>query len=168
MNKQDCGFIYTQYRDKVFGFVRSKIVNQTEAEDIVQTVFLKVYSNLDKYDETKASLSTWIYTITRNTVYDYLKEKRGHPVLELVDNTVDSAEEPDDSLLNQEALEELACALEKLPQIERDVIILIYYHGKPKTEVAKILDITYGQLRYLHDKALSRLKETLSRHLSSN
>ena len=165
MNKQDCGFIYTKYRDKVFGFVRSKIVNQTEAEDIVQTVFLKVYSNLDKYDETKASLSTWIYTITRNTVYDYLKEKRGHPVLELVDNTVDSAEEPDDSLLNQEALEELACALEKLPQIERDVIILIYYHGKPKTEVAKILDITYGQLRYLHDKALSRLKETLSRHL---
>ena len=168
MNKQDCGFIYTQYRDKVFGFVRSKIVNQTEAEDIVQTVFLKVYSNLDKYDETKASLSTWIYTITRNTVYDYLKEKRGHPVLELVDNTVDSAEEPDDSLLNQEVLEELACALQKLPQNQRDIIILIYYHGKPKTEVAKILDITYGQLRYLHDKALSRLKETLSRHLSSN
>ena len=165
MNKQDGGFIYTQYRDKVFGFVRSKIVNQTEAEDIVQTVFLKVYSNLDKYDETKASLSTWIYTITRNTVYDYLKEKRDHPVLELVDNTVDSAEEPDDSLLNQEALEELACALQKLPQNQRDIIILIYYHGKPKTEVAKILDITYGQLRYLHDKALSRLKETLSRHL---
>ena len=168
MNKQDGGFIYTQYRDKVFGFVRSKIVNQTEAEDIVQTVFLKVYSNLDKYDETKASLSTWIYTITRNTVCDYLKEKRDHPVIELTENTVYSAEEPDDSLLNQEALEELACALQKLPQNQRDIIILIYYHGKPKTEVAKILDITYGQLRYLHDKALSRLKETLSRHLSSN
>ena len=168
MNKQDCGFIYTQYRDKVFGFVRSKIVNQTEAEDIVQTVFLKVYSNLDKYDETKASLSTWIYTITRNTVYDYLKEKRDHPVLELIENTEESEEKTDDSLLNQEALEELACALQKLPQNQRDIIILIYYHGKPKTEVAKILDITYGQLRYLHDKALSRLKETLSRHLSSN
>ena len=168
MNKQDCGFIYTQYRDKVFGFVRSKIVNQTEAEDIVQTVFLKVYSNLDKYDETKASLSTWIYTITRNTVYDYLKEKRDHPVLELIENTEESEEKTDESIWNNETLEELACALEKLPQIERDVIILIYYHGKPKTEVAKILDITYGQLRYLHDKALSRLKETLSRHLSSN
>ena len=168
MNKQDCGFIYTQYRDKVFGFVRSKIYNQTEVEDIVQTVFLKVYGNLDKYDETKASLSTWIYTITRNTVCDYLKEKRDHPVIELIENTVYSAEEPDDSLLNQEALEELACALQKLPQNQRDIIILIYYHGKPKTEVAKILDITYGQLRYLHDKALSRLKETLSRHLSSN
>lgn len=168
MNKQDIGLIYTQYCDKVSRFVRYKIYNPIDVEDIVQTVFLKVYSNLDQYDETKASLSTWIYTITHNTVYDYLKDKRDHPVLELIDNTVDSAEEPDDSLLNKEALEELACALEKLPQKERDVIILIYYHGKPKTEVAKILDITYGQLRYLHDKALSRLKETLSRHLSSN
>ena len=168
MNKQDTGYIYAQYRDKVFGFVRSKVFRSEDVEDLVQEVFLKVYANLDKYDEVKASLSTWIYTITRNTVYDYLKEKRGHPVLELVDNTVDSAEEPDDSLLNQEALEELACALQKLPQNQRDIIILIYYHGKPKTEVAKILDITYGQLRYLHDKALSRLKETLSRHLSSN
>ena len=139
MNKQDTGYIYAQYRDKVFGFVRSKIYNQTEVEDIVQTVFLKVYSNLDKYDETKASLSTWIYTITRNTVYDYLKEKRDHPVLELIENTEESEEKTDDSLLNQEALEELACALQKLPQNQRDIIILIYYHGKPKTEVAKIL-----------------------------
>ena len=115
MNKQDCGFIYTQYRDKVFGFVRSKIVNQTEAEDIVQTVFLKVYSNLDKYDETKASLSTWIYTITRNTVYDYLKEKRDHPVLELIENTEESEEKTDESIWNNETLKELACTLEKLP-----------------------------------------------------
>ena len=161
MNKQDCGFIYTQYRDKVFGFVRSKIYNQTEVEDIVQTVFLKVYGNLDKYDETKASLSTWIYTITRNTVYDYLKEKRDHPVLELVDNTADSAEEPDDSILNNETLEELACALEKLPQNQRDIIILIYYKNLDRRKVAEMFGITYGQLRYLHDKAMKRLGELL-------
>lgn len=161
MNKQDCELVYTQFCDKVSRFVRSKIYNPIDVEDVVQTVFLKVYSNFDQYDETKASLSTWIYIITRNTVYDYLKDKRDHPVLELIDNTVDSAEEPDESILNKETLEDLASALEKLPQKERDVIILIYYHGKPKTEVAKILDITYGQLRYLHDKALSRLKEML-------
>ena len=162
MNKQDCGFIYTQYRDKVFGFVRSKIYNQTEVEDIVQTVFLKVYGNLDKYDETKASLSTWIYTITRNTVCDYLKEKRDHPVIELIENTVYSAEEPDDSLLNQEALEELACALEKLPQNQRDIIILIYYKNLDRRKVAEMFGMTYGQLRYLHDKAMKRLGELLN------
>lgn len=162
MNKQDCGFIYTQYRDKVFGFVRSKIFNQTEAEDIVQTVFLKVYSNLDKYDETKASLSTWIYTITRNTVYDYLKAKRDRPVFELLDNTEDAAEEaPDEELLRNETLEELACALEELPQDQRDIIILLYYKKLERKNVAEMLGMTYGQLRYLHDKALRRLGEFL-------
>lgn len=161
MNKQDCGFIYTQYRDKVFGFVRSKIFNQTEAEDIVQTIFLKVYSNLDKYDETKASLSTWIYTITRNTVYDYLKAKRDRPVFELLDNTEDAAEKPDETILNNEELEELACALEKLPQDQRDIIILLYYKNLERKNVAEMLGMTYGQLRYLHDKALRRLGELL-------
>lgn len=162
MNKQDNAFIYTQYRDKVFGFVHSKIYNQDEAEDIVQTVFLKVYSNLDRYDETKASLSTWIYTITRNTVYDYLKEKRSHPVFELEENAADHEESPEELVLNNETLTELARALERLPQKERDVIILIYYHSKTKIEVAQILGITYAQLRYLHDKALGRLKEQLN------
>lgn len=151
-----------QYCDKVFGFVRSKIFNQTEAEDIVQTVFLKVYSNLDKYDETKASLSTWIYTITRNTVYDYLKAKRDRPVFELLDNTEAAAEEaPDEELLSNETLEELACALEKLPQDQRDVVILLYYKELDRKTVAEMFGITYGQLRYLHDKAIKRLGELL-------
>lgn len=161
MNKQDSELIYTQFCDKVSRFVRSKIYNQIDAEDIVQAVFLKVYSSLDKYDEAKASFSTWIYTITRNTVYDYLKDKREHPVSELKENTEESEEKTDERILNNETLEELTLALEKLPEMERDVIILTYYHGKTKVEVAKILGITYGQLRYLHDNAVSRLKKLL-------
>ena len=161
MNKQDIELIYTQYCDKVSRFVRSKIHYPNDVEDIVQTVFLKVYSNLDKYDEIKASFSTWIYIITRNTVYDYLKDKRDHPVIELIENTVYSAEEPDDSLLNQEALEELARALQKLPQNQRDIIILIYYKNLDRRKVAEMFGMTYGQLRYLHDKVIKRLGELL-------
>ena len=161
MNKQDIELIYTQYCDKVSRFVRSKIHYPNDVEDIVQTVFLKVYSNLDKYDEIKASFSTWIYIITRNTVYDYLKDKRDHPVIELIENTVYSAEEPDDSLLNQEALEELARALQKLPQNQRDIIILIYYKNLDRRKVAEMFGMTYGQVRYLHDKAMNRLGKLL-------
>lgn len=162
MNKQDGGFIYLQYRDKVLGFVRSRVMNRADAEDIVQNVFLKVYSNLDKYDETKASLSTWIYTVTRNTVYDYLKEKRDRPVFELLDNTEDAAgEAPYETVLNNEMLEELALALEKLPQEQRDIVILLYYKELDRKTVAEMFGITYGQLRYLHDKAIKQLGELL-------
>lgn len=162
MNKQDTGYIYAQYRDKVFGFVRSKVFHPEDAEDLVQEVFLKVYRNLDEYDAAKASLSTWIYTITRNTVYDYLKAKRNRPVFELLDNTEDAAEEaPDEELLRNETLEELACALEKLPQDQRDITILLYYKKLDRKTVAQMLGMTYGQLRYLHDKAIRRLGELL-------
>ena len=161
MNEQDTEYIYTQYRDKVFGFVRSRVSNPNDAEDIVQSVFLKVYGNLDKFDEARASISTWIYTIARNTVYDYLKAKQNHPVFELLDNTEDDREAPDEELLKNETLEELACALEKLPQDQRDIIILLYYKNLERKNVAEMLGMTYGQLRYLHDKALRRLDELL-------
>ena len=162
MNKQDTGYIYAQYRDKVFGFVRSKVFRSEDVEDLVQEVFLKVYANLDRYDEVKASLSTWIYTITRNTVYDYLKAKRDRPVFELLDNTEDASEEaPYEELLSNETLEELACALQKLPQNQRDIIILIYYKNLDRRKVAEMFGMTYGQVRYLHDKAMKRLGELL-------
>lgn len=163
MNKQDAGCIYAQYRDKVTGFVRSKVFHTEDADDLVQEVFLKVYRNLDEYDAAKASLSTWIYTITRNTVYDYLKAKRNRPVFELLDNTEDAAEEAlDEELLRNETMEELACALEKLPQDQRDIIILLYYKKLDRKTVAQMLAMTYGQLRYLHDKAIRRLGELLN------
>lgn len=153
--------IYLQFREKVAGFVRSKVNCRDDAEDLVQTVFLKVCENIDRYDEKKASLSTWIYTITRNTVYDYLKEKRDRPQVELREDTAVSDEEVDASLLTGETLEELATALERLPSDERDAVILLYYKGLDRKTVAEMLGMTYGQVRYLHDKALKRLGELL-------
>lgn len=161
--ERDSADIYMKYRDKVMGFVRGKVTNSADAEDLVQAVFLKVYASLEQYDEEKAALSTWIYTITRNTVYDYLRGKRDHPSLELMDDsTPDGGDAPEAAVLNDEALEELACALQRLPQEQRDAVILLYYHGLDRKTVAQRMGITYGQLRYLHDKALKRLGELLN------
>lgn len=162
MNEQDAAAIYTQFRDKVRGYVRSKIGNPADVEDLVQEVFLKVYGNLERYDAARASLSTRIYTITRNTVYDHLRAKRDRPVFELPDNTEDdAADAPDAALLNRETLEELAGALERLPQEQRDILILLYYKKLDRKTVAEAYGMTYGQLRYLHDKALARLGDLM-------
>ena len=60
--------LYREYHGKVFGYIRSKISSAEDAEDLTADVFLKVCEKLGTYDESKASLSTWIYTITRNTL----------------------------------------------------------------------------------------------------
>lgn len=161
MSEPDCGEIYSQYRKKVFGYAYSRLGNAAEAEDIVQTVFLKICNSISGYDEKRATLSTWIYTITRNTVYSYLSKKRVHTEVALTDDLKVQGEDAEEYVEKSEALSALADALETLPSEERDAVILIYYHGKSKNEVAEILGITYAQARYLHDKALSRLSNQL-------
>ena len=68
--------IYADYYPKVSAYVRSKIANHHDAEDLVSAVFAKVVQKLDSYDPQKASLSTWVYTITRNTVTDFFRTHR--------------------------------------------------------------------------------------------
>ena len=70
--------IYLAYQDKVSAYIRGKVDHHQDAEDLVSQVFEKVYGKLHTFDETKASLSTWIYTITCNTVTDYYRTRRIH------------------------------------------------------------------------------------------
>ncbi len=152
--------IYAQYRNKVFGYVYAKVRDRTEAEDIVQSVFMKVFRNIGSFDPAKASLSTWIYTITRNTVYSYLEKKYDCTEVEWSEDIADPSESPEKLVESKEQLSVLAKALQALPMEERSVIILIYYHGQSKKATAARLGITYSRLRYLHDRAVSKLRES--------
>ena len=67
--------IYRQYHDKVLHYIIGKNINLFEADDVCQTVFIKIFNNIDRFDETKASISTWVYTITQNVVIDYFRSK---------------------------------------------------------------------------------------------
>ena len=68
--------IYLQYHDKVRIYMRGKIQDPHDAEDLVSAVFMKIVQKLDSYDPAKASVSTWVYTITRNTVTDHFRTLR--------------------------------------------------------------------------------------------
>ena len=147
--------VYLDYKDKVTAYVRGKLANEHDVEDIVSTVFLKVYQKIDSFDESKASLSTWIYTITRNTVIDYFKKKKIH--IEFSDEIgIDML--PDDSLVDDELLEDLADALELLSERERDLIIQHYYKGFTLKRIAERMGMSYINAKLIHTKALSMLR----------
>ena len=90
----DAGQIYEEFQPKVRAYVRGKIQDPHDAEDLVSAVFMKVVQKLDSFDPAKASVSTWVYTITRNTVTDHFRTQRTLVALE--DYMVD--EQPDDDL----------------------------------------------------------------------
>ena len=151
--------IYTQYKDKVFGYVKNHVNSVEDAEDITSDIFVKIYSKLDTYDESKASLSTWIYSMTSNTVIDYYRTNHIHT--EIPEDLSDEKSSIEDEVLNNESLELLADALSKLPQEQMDIIVLRYYKGLTLQEVATQMNLSYGVTKLRHREALGRLKDML-------
>ena len=154
----DIEAIYAQYYSKVMGYIHARIRNRADAEDLCADVFEKVQRKLGDFDSSKASVSTWIFTITRNTVIDHYR--RNKPSEELDENLSDDTE-VDESLLNNEALSELAGALRELPEELRDLIVLRYYDGKPLTEIAALMGLSYGAVKLRHQSALAKLRSML-------
>jgi RNA polymerase sigma-70 factor (ECF subfamily) len=151
--------IYTQYRDKVFGYVKNHVNSIEDAEDITSDIFVKIYSKLDTYDESKASISTWIYSMTSNTVIDFYRTNHVHS--EIPEDLTDEGSSVEDEVLNSESLELLAEALSKLPQEQMDIIVLRYYKGLTLQEVAEKMNLSYGVTKLRHREALGRLREML-------
>ena len=158
MTTPDLELIYDQYYGKVMGYIAARVQRRADAEDLAADVFEKVYRKIGDYDQSKASVSTWIFTITRNTVIDYFRRTRPR---DEPDENLASDEEIDEGLLTQETLSELAGALRKLPQEMQDIIVLMYYDGKPMTEIAMMMHLSYGAVKLRHQKALTLLKQAM-------
>ena len=148
--------VYTDYYGKVMGYISARIRGRADAEDLCTDVFMKVQRKLEDFDESKASISTWVFTITRNTLIDHFR--RSKPTEELDENLSDDTE-LDEGLLSQETLSELAGALKRLPEQLRDLIVLRYYDGKPLTEIAEIMGLSYGAVKLRHQNTLILLRE---------
>ncbi|MBR6966664.1 MAG: sigma-70 family RNA polymerase sigma factor [Clostridia bacterium] len=151
--------VYTEYSGKIMGYIRARIRNAADAEDLRSEVFEKILRKVDSFDPEKASLNTWVFTITRNTVIDHFR--RSKPSEELDENISDNTE-IDEDLLNTENLNELAAALRSLPQQLMDIVVLRYYDGKPLTEIAELMGLSYGAVKLRHQNALLMLRKALA------
>lgn len=150
--------LYAGYKDKVLSYIRSRVFNASDVEDLCEDVFVKAFSAADSFDPSKASAGTWLYSITRNTVIDYCR--RFHSTEEIPEDISDECR-TEDGIIESETLEELAAALENLPTELTDVIVLHYYDCMPLTTVAVTLGISYGAVKIRHNKALSLLRSAL-------
>lgn len=150
--------IYIKYVEKVRQYIRGKIQNPQDVEDLVSTVFEKVYQQMETFDDQKASFSTWIYTVTKNTVIDFYKKNRIHAELT---ETLDYQETGFEEILKNETLDELAKALERLDERQRDLIILHYYSGYTLKVIANKMGMSYVNAKVIHRKALRQLKELM-------
>ena len=146
--------LYEDYHMKVLRYINSQVNDYYLAEDLCSDVFVKVYEKLDSFDDSKASISTWIFTITRNKLIDYYRTRK---VMVEIPETLTYEEDYGD--VDEEMLENLAVALKNLDERSRKLIVKHYYEGQKLKDIAEELDISYPYAKILHKKALFKLKK---------
>ncbi len=147
--------IYKDYKDKVYSYVLHRVHSKEDAEDLVTDIFIKIIDKYESFDESKAGISTWIFQITRNRVIDYY---RSYKMPEEVPEDLAGDGDVDEGIISEETLSELAAALEKLPEQQKDIIVQRYYHGKTLQEISRMMSLSYGVTKLRHKEALIRLQ----------
>ena len=155
-----------QFKDKVFRLSFSILRNETHAEDVTQDVLVRIWKGLPSY-HGGASLSTWIYTITRNTCFTELKRRDRHPTVSLQEPAMESASNWIPALQfagPEPGLEmDVDVLMAKLPENYRRVIALFYLEQKSYEEVALMLGIPLGTVKTLLFRAKKEMLRLHSR-----
>jgi len=149
-------FIYLQYADNVYGYVRSIVRDEYEAEDVTQHVFAKLMTVIGKYEERDVSFSAWILRVARNVAVDHMRRRRAIPCEEVRELF---PQEDDSSRTRSLMLRE---ALATLPDEQREVIVLRHLVGLSPGEIAGRLGRTEPSIHGLHHRGRGALRTALS------
>ena len=159
------------YEQKICSTIFYMVKNKDIVEDIAQEVFIKVYRNIDKFNE-QSSLYTWIYRITMNACVDEIKKEKK---ITYLSNYVETEEgehevEFEDPSQNVDEIisakldrEELVKAIKRLPDDQRAIIVLRDIRGFTYWEIADMLKIKLGTVKSKISRARVSLKDELER-----
>ena len=149
-------FIYVRYADNVYGYVRSIVRDDHEAEDVTQHVFAKLITVIGKYEQRAVPFSAWILRVARNVAVDHMRRSRAIPCEE-----VRGLEEPpEDSSV--ERLHCLGDALDALPDEQRSVLVLRHVIGLSPGEIAERLGRSEASVHGLHHRGRRTLQQGLT------
>ncbi len=143
--------IMARYESKVFHLCMAMLRDSHAAEDVAQESFLRIWRALASYRSESASLSTWIYAITRNRCLTELSRRQSaKPFFETGDAT-DEHPAAAESSADTRSLDVLRALVERLPVPWRTSLTLYYFEERSVEEVASMLGIPQGTVKtHLH------------------
>ena len=136
--------------------------NRAEAEEVLQTVYLKIFQGNAVY-RGECKLQTWLFAVIRKTA---ISERRKHLLRTLKsiaksDNDFNS--QPDFELERSEMQQRFKQALSRLPARQRETLHLVFYQDLSLSEAAEVMNISVGSARRHYERGKKRLRETLDR-----
>ena len=154
--------IYCAYYFKVNSYIKRKINSADDADDLTQDVFEYCFRKYDDYDESRSSISTWLFLIANSRLKNYFRDRKNSDCIDDYENVLPAAENDMDRAVFLEQLKSvLTGAIDTLPENQRKAVIYKYFHDMSHLEIAQMLGISEGNSRVLLTRALDRLKEQL-------
>lgn len=161
------GGIYDAYVDRVYSFVRSRIGDQHDSEDITETVFLKAFEAIGSYDRRGLPFGAWLFRIARNSVIDHTRRaKRAPEPTESVEDKI--GPDPvmiEDVVASRVDGEVVRRAVAMLTEDQAAVIACRFFWDMDIRSTANALGRTEGAVKALQHRAvrsLARLLEEMS------
>ncbi len=159
--------IFENNKKWVFNLALQYALNQEDAEEITQDVFVSVYENYSRFKEN-AKLTTWIYRITINKSLDFIKHKNAQKRKGIFQSIFSAHDEdyqmefpdynhPGIELEDKEALKLLFNKINLLPDNQKTAIILVKIEDKSIKEVAEIMEISIKAVESLLQRAKMNL-----------
>jgi RNA polymerase sigma-70 factor, ECF subfamily len=152
--------IYSEFYSDLLRYVKSKVRSKEDAEDILQNVFIRIASNIDKLSD-KVRLRNWIFTVTRNAIIDYYRinaNRKKLAVTEEIDENI--PETPDED--STKGLDQCMYSMIRLlPADYRDIIIDSEIKGVKQKDLAAQYGIAYPSMRSRVQRGRERLKQLL-------
>jgi RNA polymerase sigma-70 factor (ECF subfamily) len=164
--------VVERYQAKVFSIIFGILRNRNDAEDIAQQVFTKIYFSIKNFD-FRSSLLTWIYKITVNECYDYLRKKRVRKLVYESDFSVEDAQRmetsdpatdkaaPVDKRLAQHDL--IVKLLSKISEEDRSLILLKEVEGHSVEELAEMTGMNENTIKVKLFRARQKLVKAAQR-----
>lgn len=161
-NSEAFGKLYDAYMERIYRFVYFRVEDQPTAEDITSQVFLKAWSNLDRFRFGRTPYLAWLYTIARNAVIDHYRTRKVATALDDVQlSQPDHSEAVDNQIDLTAEMESVKSALRTLTEDQQKVLTLKFIEGMSNNEIARHLGKREGAIRALQMRGLQALARQL-------
>jgi RNA polymerase sigma-70 factor (ECF subfamily) len=155
--------LYNYYFPRIYNYVHYRVSDFQDADDLISQVFEKLFSGFRYYQSEKASFSTWIFTIARNTITDYYRSqsRTNFTSLGVTEELIDSNPDPSDVVAFNETQQNLQKALSSLTKRECDIIALKFWSGFSNRDIARLTGISESNTGVILFRAMRQLRRIL-------
>ncbi len=168
-NKDEEAFseLYNRFSQVVYNLSYRVVKNTSDAEEVVQKVFIQIWNKAENYDQSRGAVSTWIMNITRSRAIDKIRSLKKTRSTVSMDDTFVQFISPkgfiiEDAAEKREIIKE---ALSKIPPEQKTVVKTIYFEGHTHTEAAKELDIPVGTVKTRLRLGILKLRELMAPYI---